>query len=93
MDFQKWAKVVWILGIVVLLYGWFQVISNGQRESPSGNVMRPNYGGRSGEFDRIERENARRSEKQEEAKMIMIAGGIVAAAGLLMKNNFLNNKK
>lgn len=97
MDFQKLGKVIWILGIVVLLYGGFQAVSNEPEKVNYINFDNPlSQGGRerASQREQAEEENVRRYGKQDDAVKILIAGGIVVIAGLLMEKNYsLNNKE
>jgi hypothetical protein len=90
MDFKKFGNVVLILGIVVLLYGGFQLVSNQPEE-----YKRPEYTGtaslgndvenmfqRNSAWDHHQKENSKRSGKRDDAIKILIAGGIVAFVGL-----------
>lgn len=74
MDFNKFGKVVLILGILVLLYGGFQWVSNQHQEIKK-------TAGLSMSMNEIN-ESSRRSSKLDDAIKILIAGGIVAFVGL-----------
>ncbi|MEK6406677.1 MAG: hypothetical protein AABN34_06905 [Acidobacteriota bacterium] len=71
MDFKKFGNVVLILGIVVLLYGGFQWVSN----QPNPQDVPAFVGG-----DRMSVEW--RKSLRDDAIKILIAGGIVAFVGL-----------
>jgi hypothetical protein len=74
MDFKKFGRVVLILGIVVVLYGGFQWVSN----QPQEIKQTP---GLSMSMNEIS-ENSRRSSKKDDAIKTLMAGGIVAFVGL-----------
>ena len=78
MNFKKVGQAVMILGTAIVLYGGFQGVSNipekVNREDPYSEWIH----GHKGQADQLDRENTRRREKQDEATIIIIAGGIVS---------------
>jgi hypothetical protein len=76
MDFKKFGNVVLILGIVVLLYGGFQWVSNQPKERKPF-VPRTMY-----DVGDADDGNSRRSANRDNAIIILVAGGIVAFVGL-----------
>lgn len=78
MDFKKLAIFVIIIGVLAIGYGGIQWISNQPKEfQRTGNFQRD-----SNTNFRINVANLAGLSKQEDAKKIMIAGGIVFIIGI-----------
>jgi len=74
MDFKKFGNVVLILGIVILVYGGFQWLSN-QPKSP--DYVKSPYG-----TMKVYADNSDADANRSTAIKILIAGAIVAFVGL-----------
>jgi len=84
MDFKKFGTVVLILGLIVLLYGGFQWVSNQPKKFNQAESGTSIFGGRDdlGNMLNVQMTNLSRTGKREDAIKILIAGGIVAFVGL-----------
>ncbi|SPD73048.1 hypothetical protein PITCH_A1650001 [uncultured Desulfobacterium sp.] len=83
MDFKKFGTVVLILGLIVLLYGGFQWVSNQPKKFNQAESGTSVFGGRDdlGNMLNVQMTNLSRAGNRDNAIKILIAGGIVAFVG------------
>ncbi len=84
MDFKKFAQFILVIGVLVFGYGGWQWVSNQPQDLPqrSEGSRRGMQGLRAHSEDGlIFFGNLLMAEKQEEAKKIMVVGGVILVVG------------